>query len=126
MIMARGLTENMTIGEDLEFPKTVTLDITETLTSTDTVVLGTVRDLALAETITVIDSVARQSIKERDMDETVEVLDEVSKVKSYKPEDTGGAGGVPLSRWEFDLNDAGVYHRTRRNVIGQKKTGGNK
>ena len=126
LIMARSLTDTLTVGDTLSFPKTIVKDITQSISITDSLAQGSVRDMALTETITVIDSVARQSIKERDMDETVDVSDEVSKVKSYKPEDTGGAGGVPLTRWEWDLNDAGVYHRTRRNVIGQKKTGGNK
>jgi len=126
LIMARSLTDTLTIGDVLSFPKTIVKDITQSISITDSLVQGSVRDMALAETITVIDTVARSSTKSRSLDETVTSDDEASKVKTFAPEDTGGAGGVPLTRWEFDLNDVGVYHKTRRNVIGQKKTGGNK
>jgi hypothetical protein len=126
MVMARGLTETMTSGDVVQFPKTIAKDIAESITITDLLLNGSVRDIALAETITVVDSVARQSIEARGLAETVSVTEEASRIKTFAPENTGGAGGVPLTRWDFDLNDAGVYHKTGKNVKGQRKVGGNK
>jgi hypothetical protein len=82
--------------------------------------------MAIAETITVIDAVARASTKSRTLADTINITDEASRIKTYVPENTGGAGGVALERWDFILDDAGVYHRTKRNVKGQKKVGGNR
>ncbi len=122
----RALTEAISIFDVLVFPRTVVRTVAQSVSVSDLLTYGREVQQVLAEVITILDSLVRISTKSRSLAETVTNDDEASKVKTYSPEDTGGAGGVPLSRWEWDLNDAGVYHRTRKNVIGQKKTGGNR
>ncbi len=126
MIESRALTQTVILSDTVAFPKTVVKTLAQTITISDQVLKGIALDIALAETIHVVEAITRRNIQARDFDETITVTDEASKIKSYSPEDTGGAGGVKLQRWDFDLNDAGVYHVTKKNVIGQSKTGGNK
>ena len=123
---ARALTDTITSSDLVVFPRTVVRTLSQTVSSSDVLTFGREVQQALSETITLLGVVARMSRKSKSLAETVTNDDEASKIKTYTPEDTGGAGGVKMQRWDFDLNDAGVYHVTKKNVIGQSKVGGNK
>lgn len=98
---------------------------------TDLVDKVIVIQIGTIETMTVDEQLALQSSKARQITQVVAVLEQLGRIKNYinaqliVAGSRVGAGGVAMQRYDFVLGDMKVYHKTGKNVITQKKVGGN-